>query len=123
ARRQTDRQLHEPDDAVRVAAKPAKALALGSGITLLGVLRTLSEVNVEVIALPDIDRVTRRSRRYRSGPRALSGMNADTLARCLEVLPVPTVLIPCSDLWVRTVASLPAEVLSRYPSSIAPLPA
>jgi D-aspartate ligase len=108
---------------VRIAAKPAKVLALGSGITLLGVLRTLSEENAEVIALPDIDRVTRRSRWYRAGPRALSGMRADTLARCLEILPVPTVLIPCSDLWVRTVAALPAEVLSRYPTSVAPLQA
>ena len=96
---------------------------MGSGITLLGVLRTLSEVNAEVIALPDIDRVTRRSRWYRAAPRALSGMKADTLAQCLEILPVPTVLMPCSDLWVRTVAALPAEVRSRYPASVAPLQA
>jgi predicted ATP-grasp superfamily ATP-dependent carboligase len=108
---------------VKIAAKPVKVLALGSGITLLGVLRTLSEVNAEVIALPDIDRVTRRSRWYRAAPVALSGMKSDTLARCLEILPVPTVLIPCSDLWVRTVAALPAKVLSRYPTSVAPLQA
>lgn len=108
---------------MKVAVKPAKVLALGSGITLLGVLRTLSEVNAEVIALPDIDRVTRRSRWYRAGPPALSGINADMLARYLEILPVPTVLMPCSDLWARTVAALPAEVLARYPASVAPLQA
>ena len=98
-----------------------KVLALGSGITLLGVLRTLSEVKADVIALPDIDRVTRRSRWYRAGPRELSGMKAEMLAQCLESLPVPTVLMPCSDLWVRTVAALPAEVRTRYPASVAPL--
>jgi D-aspartate ligase len=108
---------------VKPAASRAKVLALGSGITLLGVLRTLSEGNVDVVALPDIDRVTRRSRWYRAGPRALSGMRAEMLAQCLETLPVPTVLMPCSDLWARAVAALPAEVRTRYPASIAPLQA
>ena len=105
---------------MKIAAKPAKVLALGSGITLLGVLRTLSEENVEVVALPDVDRATRRSRWYRAAPLALSGMKPDALARCLETLPVPTVLMPCTDLWARTVAALPAEVLARYPASVAP---
>ena len=108
---------------MKIGAQSAKVLALGSGITLLGVLRTLSEVKAEVIALPDIDRVTRRSRWYRAGPPTLSGIKADILARYLEILPVPTVLMPCSDLWARTVAALPAEVLARYPASVAPLQA
>jgi D-aspartate ligase len=99
----------------------AKVLALGSGITVLGVLRTLSEVNADVITLPDVDRVTRRSRWYRPGPRELSGMAADTLAQHLESLSAPTVLMPCSDLWARTVAALPAGVRARYPASVAPV--
>ena len=106
---------------MRVVAKPRRVLALGSGITLLGVLRTLSEENADVIALPDIDRIARRSRWYRSGPRALSGMKVDTLAERLESLPTPTVLIPCSDLWARAVSALPADVRARYPASVAPL--
>ena len=106
---------------MKAAVNRTKVLALGSGTTLLGVLRTLSEVNADVIALPDIDRVTRRSRWYRSGPRELSGMKAEMLAQCLDSLPVPTVLMPCSDLWARTVAALPAEVRTRYPASVAPL--
>ena len=106
---------------VNAASKRTKVLALGFGITLLGVLRTLSEVNADVVALPDSDRVTRRSRWYRAGPRELSGIKPDTLAEGLESLPVGTVLMPCSDLWVRTVAALPAEVRARYPASVAPL--
>jgi D-aspartate ligase len=106
---------------MKTAAKRTKVLALGSGITLLGVLRTLSQAKADVIALPDIDRVTRRSRWYRAGPAALSGMKAEMLAQRLESLPHQTVLMPCSDLWVRTVAALPAEVRARYPASIAPL--
>lgn len=103
------------------AAKRTKVLALGTGITVLGVLRTLSKADADVYTLPDVDRFTRRSRWYRVGPRALSGMKPDTLEQILEELPSPIVLMPCSDLWVRTVAALPAEVLERYPASIAPL--
>lgn len=105
---------------MRAAVNRTKVLVLGSGITLLGVLRTLSEVDADVITPPDADRVTRRSRWYRAAPRALSGMKPDTLARLLEILPVATVLMPCTDLWARTVAALPAEVRARYPASVAP---
>jgi predicted ATP-grasp superfamily ATP-dependent carboligase len=105
-----------------VVGRP-RVLALGSGITLLGVLRSLSEINVEAMALPDADRAARRSRWYRPAPRAFMGVNADTIAKRLESLPHPTVLIPCSDFWARTVAALPADVRARYPSSSAPLTA
>jgi predicted ATP-grasp superfamily ATP-dependent carboligase len=104
---------------VKSAAGRTKVLALGSGVTLLGVLRTLSEVNAEVIALPDVDRAARRSRWYRAAPLALSGMKPDTLAHSLEILPVPTVLMPCTDLWARTVAALPGDIRARYPASVA----
>ena len=105
---------------MKAATSRPRVLALGSGVTLLGVLRTLSEGNCDVVAQPDVDGVTRRSRWYHAGPRALSGMRPEMLAQSLESLPVPTVLMPCSDLWARTVAALPAEVRTRYPASIAP---
>jgi D-aspartate ligase len=108
---------------VKATAGQVRVLALGTGITVLGVLRALSKSNAYVVALPDVDRVTRRSRWFRPAPRALSGMKADTLSLCLENLSVPTVLLPCSDLWVRTVAALPADVRIRYPASVAPLQA
>jgi D-aspartate ligase len=101
-------------------ANRTKVLALGTGITVLGVLRTLSRADADVFTLPDVDRFTRRSRWYRAGPRGLVGTKPDTLAQTLEGLPAPIVLMPCSDLWVRTVAALPAEVRTRYPTSLAP---
>jgi D-aspartate ligase len=108
---------------VKTAEKRTRVLVLGSGITVLGVLRTLSEAGADVVALPDVDRVTRRSRWFRAGPSVLSGMKPDALPQALESLPVPTVLMACSDLWVRTVAALPAEIRIRYPASVAPLQA
>jgi len=41
----------------------------------------------------------------------------------LRTTPVPRmVLIPCSDGWAETVASLPAELAQRFPSFVSPLP-
>jgi D-aspartate ligase len=108
---------------MKAGAKSRRVLALGPGITLLGVLRTLSKENVDVMALPDIDRITRRSRWYRAGPNELSGATPETLVRKVEALPEQTVLIPCSDLWARTLSALPAEFRARYPASIAPVAA
>lgn len=108
---------------MKVADTRARVLVLGSGITVLGVLRALSRANVDVLALPDVDRVTRRSRWFRAAPPDLSGLKPDNLARALESLPDRTVLVPCSDLWVRTVAALPAEVRIHYPASVAPIDA
>jgi len=108
---------------VKTAERRTRVLVLGSGITVLGVLRALSEADADAVAMPDVDRVTRRSRWFRAGPSALSGMKPDALSQALESLPVPTVLLACSDLWVRTVAALPAEIRIRYPSSVAPLQA
>jgi len=85
---------------------------------LLGVLRALSRRNVDVLALPDADLATRRSRWYRAAPKSLSAMKPEMLADRLKALPVNTVLMPCSDIWVRTVAALPADVRTRYPASV-----
>jgi D-aspartate ligase len=100
-----------------------KVLALGSGITLLGVLRALSRANVEVLALPDADRATRRSRWFRPAPAAFANLAPDTLASRVQSLPEGTVLMPCSDLWTRAVAALSPDLRRRYPVSIAPLAA
>jgi D-aspartate ligase len=83
----------------------------------------LSEAKADVVALPDTEGQPRRSRWFRPGPPSLSGVTPATLADSLESLPSSTVLIPCSDLWVRTVAGLPVAIRSRYPTSIASLEA
>ena len=98
-------------------------LALGTGISLLGVLRALSRSNVDVFALREVDRATRRSRWYRPVSPDLAGVAPENLAQRLNALPPGTVLIPCADSWARAVAALPAELRAKYPASIAPLAA
>ena len=94
-------------------------LALGTGITLLGVLRILGEDGPAVLALPDADPTTRRSRWYRAGPLALAGVTPASMARALDHIPDGTVLMPCSDNWVLAVASLPESVRRRFPTCVA----
>lgn len=108
---------------MRPSARSQGVLALGSGLTLLGVMRALSKADVHLFALPDAEGPARRSRWFRPGPSFLSSLKPAALARTLESLPSPTVLMPCSDLWVRTVAGLPRETQARYPASVAPLDA
>jgi len=50
-------------------------------------------------------------------------MTVETIATRLESIPSPTVLMPCSDAWVRAVASLSPGMRERYPASVAPLEA
>lgn len=99
------------------------ALALGSGPTLLGVLRSLSETGAQVVALPDVDHITRRSRWYRPADKSFTGLTPESLATRLELLPSGTVLMPCSDIWVRSVAALPEESRRRWPACAAALSA
>jgi predicted ATP-grasp superfamily ATP-dependent carboligase len=84
---------------------------------------SLGEAGFDVIALPDVQDLARRSRWYRPAPASLARLTADRLAAALPALPAGTVLMPCSDSWVRAVASLPGDLHDRYPSCIAPLPA
>lgn len=106
-----------------IAPSAQSVLALGSGLTLLGVIRALSEVSADVFALPDAEGAPRRSRWFRPGPSSLSGLTPNMLQGGLESLPGPTVLMPCSDLWVRAVAALPAQIRARHPASVASLAA
>jgi hypothetical protein len=101
-----------PRDAKRLA------VAFGSGITLLGVVRTLSEAGAEVVVAPDAEKMVRRSRHFRAGPDKLLGVRPETLAEALTCLPHQTVLFPCSDLWVRTIAGLPDAIRRDYPASV-----
>ena len=95
-------------------------LALGSGLTLLGVMRALAQTGIEAMALPDAQGPALESRFFRSAPSPLAGLTAAKLPAALTNLPAPTVLMPCSDYWVRAVSRLGAETVAKYPASVPP---
>jgi D-aspartate ligase len=98
-------------------------LALGSGVTLLGVIRALSQVDADVFALPDADGAPRQSRWFKPAPSYLAALTPAKLSNAIERLPSPTVLMPCSDAWVSAVAALPDVIRRRHPASVAPVDA
>lgn len=95
-------------------------LALGSGITVIGVMRTLGADGASVFALPDVDATTRRCRWYRAVPGAANGLSPDTFASGMGAVATGTVLVPCSDAWVQAVARMPDALRQRFPSCVAP---
>jgi D-aspartate ligase len=96
-----------------------KVLVLGSGISLIGTIRVLGGDGASVLALPNVDPTTQRSRWYRPAPRELCDLTPDTLASGLDGIADGTVLMPCSDSWVQAVARMPQALRQRYPSCVA----
>lgn len=112
-----------PMEAGPLPLRGVRVFALGSGITLLGVLRVLGADGAEVIPSTDADPLCRRSRWFRSPPPELGSIRPDSLAASLARVPDGMVLLPCSDAWARAVAALPETLRARFPASIASLEA
>lgn len=94
------------------------ALVLGSGLTVLGVVRSLGREGISShCTVPSGDPAT-WSRWYR--PAAVPILPA-TLAQDLEASPYPcAVPIPCSDAFALAVARLPETLRGRFPTASAP---
>lgn len=95
---------------------------LGSGVTALGVIRILSRAGVPAFASDGADLLIRNSRWYRPLPGDTPDPSREPLASWLQRLPLDrAVLMPCSDDWVRDVASLDPALRSRFPASVSSL--
>ena len=95
-------------------------LALGRGITLVGVMRTLGRANLPTYAICDETDFAVRSRWYHRPPfKGQLSLGPTELATFLQALPLTdAVLMPCADDWVKAVAALPRSLAARYPSSV-----
>lgn len=102
------------------SGSPPPVLALGAGITLLGVLRTFGRRHVPALALADDDSLVRHSRWYRRAPREAGGLGPRSgLADFLSATSIETaVLVPCSDERSREVAGLDTHLAGRFPASV-----
>jgi hypothetical protein len=107
----------EPTAPARSRPQELPVIAWG-GVTLAAVLNVLHQGGIPCYALcPQTDFV-RRSRWYRALPTALPNPRPPDLEALLESLEIESgVLLPCSDDWLRAVATLPASLASRFPSS------
>ena len=92
-------------------------VVLGTGITALGVIRVLARDGFQPFVTDDADLLVRRSRWFRPLPGGVR--STPNLADWLPRLPFArAVLIPCSDSWVRQIATMEESLRRRYPSSV-----
>jgi predicted ATP-grasp superfamily ATP-dependent carboligase len=94
-------------------------LALGSGVTLLGVVRTAGRAGIPLLAGPASGDLAGMSRWLPSRsrlPTMVPGTPLEDYLRGLEV--DRAVLMPCSDDLVLEVAELPPTVRDRFPSFV-----
>lgn len=98
------------------------ALVLGTGLTALGVIRSLARAGIESIALSDAPDFEARSRFYRPHTRLLGPWaSAGELGDLLEQTGLGGgVLIPCSDHWAVEITRLPSPVSDRFRASAPP---
>lgn len=91
---------------------------MGTGITVLGVIRALSRAKVPVYCLCENLENVAYSRYYRRLSYDIPLLtSSDNLERYLERLPLErAVLMPCSDNWVQAVGQLSPALRERFPS-------
>lgn len=104
--------------------KPAvPVLVLGGSVTALGAIRSLGPLGIPVFVACEPNESASHSR----WARLLNGglpefTSVERLSEFLHEAPVDRlVLVPCSDHWAETVASLPAAVAARFPSFVSRL--
>lgn len=95
-------------------------LVLGSGLTVLGVIRLLTRAGLTPLVVGDRPGVAGKSRWYRAAPPSRADTSPETdLVAWLEALPLErAVLMPCSDYWALRVADCAPTLGKRFPSSL-----
>jgi D-aspartate ligase len=94
-------------------------LAFGSGLTALGVLRSLHEAGVAVYSVCPRGDLVSKSRWYRPPPSPELPPEPGQLTGFLHGLPLDrAVLFPCSDDWTRAISELPGSLKQRFPASV-----
>jgi predicted ATP-grasp superfamily ATP-dependent carboligase len=107
-----------------IAAPPGPAvpvIALGGGVTLIGVLRILGRAEIPTFAVCPKSDLATLSRWYRALPGKVASVHASALPVLLESLSVErAVLLPCADDWALAVADLPPTLATKFAASTAP---
>jgi len=103
---------------------PVPALVLGGSVTALGAIRSLGPLGIPLFLACDSNDVAAASRWASTLNGGLPEFSpVERLTRYLEASSYESmVLVPCSDTWAETVATLAPAVASRFPSFISPLP-
>lgn len=95
------------------------ALILGSGVTALGVQRTLRRAGIPYYTTSRNDRLLRSSRWFRELPPSMDIPEPDDLRGWLDDLELErAMLFPCSDQWALACSAVPHQPEDRFPASL-----
>ena len=114
-----------PRRATRTVTAEPPAIVFGGDVSGLAVIRSMGRGGVPVFSAGTATTHLTRSRWYRPVPGEPLEETTDRrrLAEYLRGLPFSeAVLIPASDDWALALASLPDDVTSSYPATVAPRP-
>lgn len=97
-------------------------VVLGTGLTALGVQRSLGAVGIKTLLVDDTMGMARRSRWARNSVlEHAESPDPKPLEAFLRRLPIErAVLIACSDNWATAVSSLPDALTEQFPTSMPP---
>jgi len=103
-----------------VSAPRVPIIAMGSGLTLTGVLRILGRAGLTVYCVCPSNDFVVHSKWYREPPlhgcSNLKPLELETFLRSLDC--EEAVLMPCSDDWLRATINLPPALTRRYHASV-----
>jgi D-aspartate ligase len=95
------------------------AIVVGTGVTALGMIRSLGRAGIPALLVGPPGDIARRSRWARPFPGTERNGGDGSLAELLARSDLEGgVLIPGADSAVREIARLPGEVLARFPASV-----
>jgi D-aspartate ligase len=99
------------------------ALVLGGSVTALGAVRSLGPLGIPAFVACEPNEIASHSRWAEMLNGGLPEFTpVERFAEFLDRAPFDRmVLVPCSDNWAETVASLPAAIVARFPSYVSPL--
>jgi D-aspartate ligase len=97
-------------------------LVFGSGVTALGIIRSLGQAGIPAYVVSDARDVVARSRWYRPAPASAARATPEQdLPAWLAGLPLArAVLLPAGDSWALALARHAAQVAPRFVTSSAP---
>jgi predicted ATP-grasp superfamily ATP-dependent carboligase len=118
----TTLHIEKLPEQAQLAKSAVPVLALGSGLTLNGVIRSFGRAKLPVYGVCPTRDFAAYSRWYRELPLAgASALKPIELETFLRILPLDeAVLMPCSDDWLQAVVSLPVSLTRRFRSSLPP---
>ncbi|HXY13074.1 MAG TPA: hypothetical protein VEI26_01090 [Terriglobales bacterium] len=100
--------------------EPVPVIAIGSGLTLNGVIRTLGRAGLPVYCVCPGDDFVLHSKWYQPPLSGGCDLKPNGLEKFLRGLGFEqAVLIPCSDDWVRATITLPSDLAQRFLTSMA----